>query len=196
MPKERESVFAFGIELEIVQDNDLPLLMFWRNQPDILPFMDNTRKISLNGLRFWHTRIRQKGNTFAYIARSSGIPVGYAELKNVNNAEKSCEDGLIIFDRQNRGTGLSHRIMFCREIISERLGIRSMMNRIHFKNEASINFYKKYGSELVRHEGDFLLFVYEYRKRRSCMEKIAIHLGLYDEYKKYLGSADIEKNLD
>lgn len=183
--EEFSRIAAFGVELCRVEEEDLPLLCYWRNQPEILPFMNDTRPVTLEVLRFWLMRAYGGDTVWPYIARINGEPVGYTELTNVDWFHKSAEIGIFLFGKRWFSAGVSYRVVLCREIVVDRLGLKNLISRIRPANDRNVRFCKSYGGEYVRTEGDFLVYTLEQKRRLLCLKAIAAALGMAEEYSHF-----------
>lgn len=67
---------GFGIELTALRYEDLPILCKYRNSPEVLPFMEDGRKVNIQILAFWLKRVMTSGTTFPFIAHYAGrLPI-------------------------------------------------------------------------------------------------------------------------
>ena len=60
-------VNAFGIELSEVKEKGIPLLVKWRNDPKVHSYMEDTRKVNENKMKFWLRKIKPSKSDFCYI---------------------------------------------------------------------------------------------------------------------------------
>lgn len=178
-------ITAFGVELRSLEDQDLPMLCHWRNQPEIRPFMGDDRPVTPKIMGFWLNRVRGGDTVWPYIACKGERPIGYTELKHVNWLDSSCDGGIFLFGKEYIGTGIGYNIVLCREIVMARLGLRTLVSRIRSSNARSINFCMKYGGEYVRTEGDFLVYTHEMTRRRESLKAIAGTMGRAEEFVRY-----------
>ncbi len=109
-----KKISAFGIELKFLEKSDLPLLLLWRNQPSIRPFLDDPREISLPMLSFWYEKILRYKTCLPWLAYYNNTAVAYTEIKDMDPVNKSCAGGLFLFGEKYYGAGLSYRIVLCR----------------------------------------------------------------------------------
>lgn len=178
-------IAAFGIELKQLEENDIPLLCHWRNHAEILPYMEDTRPATPQTMHFWFNKVRSGGTVQPYFAYMNNKPIGYTEIKNIDRKNSCCEGGLFLFGPKYIGTGLSYNIILCRELVMDRLNLKTLISRIHAANTRSINFCAKYGGEYARTEGEFLIYIYEFSRRRARLKVIAGILGMSQEFSHY-----------
>ncbi len=184
---ELANIAAFGVELAALEEKDLPLLCYWRNQPEIRPFMDDIRPVTPKVMNVWLNKARSGDTGWPYMVHMGGNPVAYTEIKNINWADSSCEDGIFLFGKAYIGTGIAYRIVLCRELVMARLGLRTLISRVRIENTRSIRFCMKYGGEYVRTEGDFLVYEYDFARRRQSLKTIARILEVAGEFERVLG---------
>lgn len=178
-------ISAFGIELKQLEENDIPLLCHWRNHEEVLPYMEDNRPATSQTMRFWFNKVRCCGTTIPYFAYIDNNPIGYTEIKNIDRKNSRCEGGLFLFGPKYIGTGISYNIILCREIVMDRLNLKTLISSIHVNNSRSINFCAKYGGEYTRTEGEFLIYTYEFSRRRARLKVIADILGMSQEFSHY-----------
>lgn len=186
MNTELARIAAFGIQLRRVVENDIPLLCHWRNQAEILPYMDDPRPVDPKIMYVWLNKIRCDDTTIPYIAYMDNKPVAYTEIKHINWKNESCEGGMFLFGQDYIGTGIAYNIILCREIIMNQLNLKTLISRVHFKNTRSIHFCTKYGGKYMRKDGNFLVYSYEFTYRRERLKFIAGILGMSDDFLRYI----------
>lgn len=186
MPKPDLSISALGIELRPLEKKDLPILCHWRNQPEILPYMDKPRKTSIANLVFWYEKIIKNKNAIPWLAYYHDNPVAYTELTKINYADKSCMGGLFLFGEKFFCTGIAYRIVLCRDILMRRLDLEILYSRIYKDNQRSIDFCTKYGGELIERNEEFNIYRYDPDQKAARLKLIAKALKMADEYEKAL----------
>ena len=72
-----DHVVAFGIACNVLCDEDLPLIVTWRNTDEIRFFMEDDRLISKTTINFWFASIKNKNTHVPYIVKFNDIPCGY-----------------------------------------------------------------------------------------------------------------------
>lgn len=171
-------VQGFGIELRLLKEADLPLVCQWRNEPDIRSFMDDSRTVTIPVMTAWYRKILQQDTIYAYIASVQGMDFGYLEFKNINPATQSCELGIFL-ENCRTGSGMGLYPVLCGERILEALKLSDFFVRIRRSNKNSLKFFKKLGAEFSHQEGDFLVYIAEYNRRREQLRKLAhkFHVG-------------------
>ncbi|WP_298066999.1 GNAT family N-acetyltransferase [uncultured Mailhella sp.] len=182
---ELSRIAAFGVELRSVEEQDLPMLCHWRNKPEILPFMGDVRPVTPQVMRFWLGRVQSGDTVWPYIGCWDGTPVGYIEIKDIDWSNSSCTSGIFLSGKENFSTGVSFCLVLCREIVLARLGLKLLISKIRPNNVRSIRFCTAYGAEYVRTDGEFLVYHYEFSRRRQKLKTIAAALGMKDEFARH-----------
>ena len=182
---ELSHVAAFGVELRSVEEQDLPMLCRWRSKPEIHPFMDDVRPVTPQVMRFWLNKVHSGDTAWPYIGYWNGKPVGYVEIKDIDWLNSSCESGLFLSGQENFSTGISFYLVLCQEFILDRLGLKLLISKIRPNNVKSIRFCMACGGEYVRTDGEFLVYHYEFSRRRQKLKTIAAILGMKDEFARH-----------
>lgn len=180
-------VSAFGVNMRLVEQQDVPLLCRWRNHQEIRPYMDDTRVVTPQVMTVWLNKQRSSTNSLAYMCFTGQTAAGFTELKKIDWDQGCCEGGIFLFGEEYFGTGLASNIALCREVIMHRLGISVLISRIRKGNLRGIKFCQKYGGELVGEERNFLTYVHDYGRRRAALEYLAKKIGRGAEYARLLG---------
>lgn len=175
-------VSAFGIDMRLVEAEDLPLLCTWRNHPAIRPFMDDCRPVTPQVMAVWLNKKRTSNSSLAYICYAKQAAVGFTELKNIDWEQRRCEGGIFLFGEEYFGTGLAYAIALCREIVLQTLGIPVLISRVRKNNVRGMKFCKKYGGEFEREEDDFLIFTHKYECRMAGLQHLAQKIGMATEF--------------
>lgn len=179
-----DHVAAFGITCKVLCDEDLPLIVTWRNIDEIRFFMEDDRLISKATINFWFASIKNKNTQIPYIVKFNDISCGYMEIKNIDCRQKTGEFGIFLFGKEYFGAGIAERIALCWEIILKKTGIETGFSRIHAENTRSIKFFTKIGGEFSHRDGKFFIFKHTLAKRRASLKHIAKRLHLEEEFIK------------
>lgn len=175
-------ITAFGIRMSVLRPDDLDMLCRWRNSDNVRLFLEDSRIVTPQTMNVWFQKVKQIGTTYPYIVFIQGNPIAYTELKNVDTLNSTCEGGLFFSEKKYIGTGIGYKIVLCRELVMARLGIRTLISRVHASNTRSIHFCVGYGGEYSHSEEDFLLYVYRMQHRREKLKKIACILRMESEF--------------
>ena len=179
---------GFGISLKRLTPENLSLLCKWHNDDGVLPFMTDTRKVTVPILEFWLKKMEASGHSFPFFAYFQGEAVAYADVRNCDFERACCEDGIIIFDRQRFGTGLGSRIWLCRELVLRALNICDVFSYIRPENQRSIRFFEKMGGVPAGNENGFVLYKQDCSSRMAALRRVATQLGLLEEYEQCFGN--------
>lgn len=181
------SLKAFGIELKPLEKSDLPLLCHWRNQPEIVPYMDVPREISQTSMAFWYAKAIRYGNVLPWLAYYNGMAVAYTEIKEIDIEKKSCVGGLFLFGKKYYGTGLSFRVVLCRELMMHKLGLDTLFSRVRKINQRSRDFCLQTGAELIGEKDGCYVYKYDPAERAQRLKIIAGIMHLAHEYETLFG---------
>lgn len=93
-------------QLRSIEEQDLPLLLTWRNKPHVLQNMEYQEPIFLEQHLQWHQHIQANEYHYFIIETLQKIPVGtiYVSGKTVDNG---AESGLYIGNEDYIGTGIT-----------------------------------------------------------------------------------------
>lgn len=156
----------------------------WRNTAEVLPFMEDLRKVTVPVLEFWLKKTEASRTAFPFLAYGNGEPVAYIDVRNCDYAHSCCEDGIFLFDSRRFGTGLGSRIWLCREHVLRALDICTVMSTIRPENRRSIRFFEKMGGKPVEVGAGFLVLRQEQGARMAALRRVAARLDLLEEYEK------------
>lgn len=194
-----KKVTGFGVELRLMEEADIPLVCEWRNHPDVRPYMDDTREVTPNIMRFWFNKIKNSMYAYPFIIRVDGEPRGYIDIKNINYEFATYGCGIFISPAYH-GQRIGYRAILCHERAVRALGMKTYKGKVRKINHHSINFCTKWGCKFTDLPGDWLYYTATWESRDLCLSKLASDLNLKTEYDYYfnsvnrLGSADIGKN--
>lgn len=179
-------VSAFGLECKLLCEEHLPLVLQWRNHPEVLPFMDDTRLVTPDILQFWFRRMSSNDTALYHIAYKDDKPVGFTGINNIDwkSSTFECE---IFLNPEYFGQKLSFNIFLCRELILDKLCLETDYSKIRTENTKSISLFTKLGYEYIGSDGDFNFYKSEYIKRRKALGNIAREQGMEEEFILYFG---------
>lgn len=183
-----DRIEAFGIVLRRVRDEDIDTLCHWRNQPEIRPYMEDSREVTPGILRCWLRKIEGDTSIYPYMVFVEGAPAAYVELKHVDRDAGSCEIGLFLFGKKYFSTPLSYHVLFCYELAMERLGLHTFISRTHTVNTRCIALCRSYAGQCEHRDDTWTVFVHRRPERRRRAYAIARRLGLGEEFVRRLGA--------
>ena len=147
-----------NISIREVTPSDSPLLLTWRNHPEIRSWSRNFNEIEVNAhdswFSDWISNRRIKG--FFFVIEYSGSPVG--TIRFDLKAEDSFEVSILVEPSyQGKGIAKAATIAALRDIGSE-LPYFTIFASVHEKNTASIKLFTSLDFQESGKSGDFLEF--------------------------------------
>ena len=91
------------VALRPVEDHDVPLILRWKNHPDVWWYMDYERTFSLDDVREDLERAREEGQPF--LIEVDGRPVGRIGLNQFHRRDRRCAMYLFIGEPEFWGQG-------------------------------------------------------------------------------------------
>lgn len=142
------SLTGENITLIELEKEHIHLLRKWRNDPAIRKWIFQKWPISSGMQERWYEAYLAGSDYRVLVAchRSSGKPIGYMRLANIDHENKSVEIGGDIGEKECRGKGYGKEMY---ELALEFLFNELNFNRVYLQvikdNEVAIEFYKKLG---------------------------------------------------
>ena len=180
------NVQAFGLECRLLCEEHLPLLSSWRNHPDVLPFMRDTRKVTPDILLFWFRRISRSDSTIYHVVFRQNEPVGFTGLNHIDWKNHTYE-GEIFLNPEYIGQKLGVNILLCRELIVKKLGLKTAVSAIRTENKRSIFLTTKLAYECTGTNNGFNFYRSECHTRRKALRTVAREKGMEDEFILHFG---------
>lgn len=177
---------GFGIEFVPVRAEHIPLICEWRNDPRVLPFMDDTRLVDENVLSVWLNRIKNSEKEKAYIAFHDNCPICFLSLSKIDNKEKSCSTG-IFMSPNYINSGMWKLVYLLREKLLQILNIENIYEQVRKNNNRNVQVLSKLGGICIKQDKDFAYYILELQPRRQALASIA---ELYDMKEEYIASFD------
>jgi len=179
-------VQAFGLECRLLDEDHLPLLCSWRNHSDVLPFMNDTRKVSPDILRFWFRRISKGSTAIYHVVFRQNQPVGFTGLNYIDWINRTYEEETFL-NPEYIGHKLGLHIYLCRELIVKKLGLETAFVSIRIGNGRAISLVNKLAYELLNTNNGFHMYRSECGTRRKALKTIARAQGMEDEFILHFG---------
>jgi UDP-4-amino-4,6-dideoxy-N-acetyl-beta-L-altrosamine N-acetyltransferase len=127
----------------IITQDDLPLLLNWRNHADIRQFMFTQHEITPEEHLKWFERVSQDNSRCLLIVETSDGPIGYVQFNNV------CVGGVGewgFYTRPNAPSGSGKKLgETALQHAFEKLQLHKVCGQAIDTNEASIRFHRKLG---------------------------------------------------
>jgi len=74
---------AENVQIRSMVVDDLPMVLVWRNHPDVRRFMITQHEITLEEHTRWFMRVMQDNTRRLLIVQEQGSPIGYVQFSNV-----------------------------------------------------------------------------------------------------------------
>ncbi len=138
------------IILRLLERDDLPLTLSWRNKDEIRKWFLNTAIIPADGHYSWFERYQELDNDFVFLILAKDLnnaPVGQISLYDINWGTKTAEFGrLLIGEPHAKGRGIAKeatRILldYCFGV----LNLTEITLEVKENNEAAIAIYQSTG---------------------------------------------------
>lgn len=129
---------------------DLPVVLAWRNHPDIRRFMFTQHEISPDEHQNWFLRVSQDSARRLLIVEEGQEPVGFVQLNNVNHGGVA-DWGFYARPNAPKGTGKKMGLAALKYVF-EGLCLHKVCGQAIESNLLSIDFHKRLG---FKQEGIF-----------------------------------------
>jgi len=137
------------VRLRLVEEEDLPLLVAWRNTPSIWNCFFNKFPLSMAGQKGWFANLvaDQSEQLFMICKVEDHVPVGTIGVDHIDFANQSAEFGnMLVGEQEYRGKGYAAEAT---EILLFYCFLRLNMNRVYLKvyagNAEAIKLYERCG---------------------------------------------------
>ncbi|MCR4666200.1 MAG: GNAT family N-acetyltransferase [Desulfovibrio sp.] len=174
-------ISGFGVTLRTVRKEDLPLIVQWRNDERVRPYMGSTRLVDLDIMRVWLQYIQSCNDRIAFLAYQDDVPNGFLELRNIDSAQSCCEQGIFI-NPEKFGERLALRMTLCQELVLQKLSIENVILKIRKINEKNKSFWLRNEASLQKEDENFYCFVSTKKTRVKNLRSAAKALGYEKEW--------------
>jgi RimJ/RimL family protein N-acetyltransferase len=149
------------VALRLLEENDLPLTLSWRNQENIRRWFFTTDIVSFENHLAWFKRYRELDTDFVFIILSKELnlkPVGQISLYSINWQTRIGEYGrLMIGEAEARGKGLARSAsLLLLQVGFEILGLREIVLEVKQDNLPAIAVYRSVGFQQSAFENGVL----------------------------------------
>jgi RimJ/RimL family protein N-acetyltransferase len=139
------------VTLRLVEEEDLALLVRWRNTPRIWDCFFNKFPIAMGAQRDWYAQLRQSTTykLFMICSAPASVPVGTIGLDHLDFVDRSAElGGLLIGEDADLGKGYAKEAMrLLLEYCFMRLNLHRVYAHIYAHNEPSVRLFRRSGFE-------------------------------------------------
>lgn len=132
--------------VRLVTEQDLSMLLGWRNHPDVRRFMFTQHEISLDEHRKWFEKASQEVNRRLLIVECEQQPIGYVQFSNVTEGGVS-DWGFYARPGAAKGTGRKLGVLALNYAFKS-LNLHKVCGQAIEGNKASIAFHLSMGFAL------------------------------------------------
>lgn len=138
------------IRLRLLDKNDLPLTLKWRNQDDIRCWFFHSAPLQPDQHAGWFDQYCQRGDDYVFIIEEiagGGLPVGQVSLYHIDPLTNKAEFGrLMIGEPAARGKGLAKSAtQLILQVGFEHLGLDEIYLEVFSNNAAARKIYEDCG---------------------------------------------------
>ena len=141
------------LNLRPVEKKDYEKILEWRNDPDVRINSLTQHIISIDEhIEYW-TEFLQNDTNFAFIVVHGHEDVGVLKLKYINKTTYEID---IFISKSSRNKGLGSQILKIAKEIAVQKGIKQLIAKIKYDNEASKKAFEKVGflPKLIYYEAE------------------------------------------
>ena len=165
--------------LRSLSEDDLALVLDWRNAPEVRANMYANHKITWEEHRAWFHKMQHDPSMLWYIYMQHNIPFGVVYFTSYQAKRRNAFWGFYSGANAPRGTGLRMEYAALEHAFSD-LGVHKLNCEVIEFNRAVINMHKKYG---FKEEGVFRDFHYDGEHYHDV-----VRLGMLDS--EWIGCRD------
>lgn len=137
------------LELKRVTENDLELMMNWRNDEEISRHLFSSVKLTMEDQLKWFERYKNDDTQIRWIIYADGVPVGSSYLVDIDEKNKRCESGWFIAEKQYRSMNTTLTIRWnVFDYVFDTLGFNRQYGYILAENKGLIRFARVGGPEI------------------------------------------------
>jgi UDP-4-amino-4,6-dideoxy-N-acetyl-beta-L-altrosamine N-acetyltransferase len=158
------------IQLRAIEAEDLPLLVKWRNDPNVYKYFFEHEPLSLVMQRRWFESLLQKSDEKLWIIETirERKAMGTIGLVHIDLRNRKAEIGrILIYDEEYRLGGYGSEAE-CLVLLYafEHLGLHRLYCEVFADNERGIQIHKRFG---FKEEGKFREYVFKDGKYRDVI---------------------------
>ena len=168
----------YGISLKKIQKSDLELVRNWRNSDYVKQFMIFKDFISPQMQNEWFLKV-DNDNNFYFIISYHNIPIGLANIKDINSELKTAEWGIFLCSPKFLNGVIAIRSTFLLlDFAFENLNIFSLYSTILSSNLSALNFNKQIGLKVLENDNKIIKgilfkgdYLYKTKKLKELLSK-------------------------
>lgn len=134
------------IKLKPLQKEDLELVRTWRNSEEVNKYMYSDVNLTIEDQTKWYEKVKNDTSSRYWIIEYDGIPLGLANIVNINNVFNSCDWAFYLGDSSIRGKGIGSKVEY--NVISyvfEHLNLNKLNCEVFTFNDSVIKMHEKFG---------------------------------------------------
>lgn len=134
-----------GYSLRRMTDNDLDLVLEWRNQPRIRKNMYTDHAISLEEHRAWFSRIQNDQNSIYLICEDNGVSIGVVNFVQIDRKNGKAFWGFYLGEESGpKGRGSAMEFLALDYAFGP-LELRKLCAEVFLFNDKVLKLHKKFG---------------------------------------------------
>jgi UDP-4-amino-4,6-dideoxy-N-acetyl-beta-L-altrosamine N-acetyltransferase len=131
--------------LRLLEENDLTMVLDWRNSDRVRSNMFNNRIITMDEHLAWYSRLQQEKNDVCLIFEWQDNPVGVMNFVDYDLEHHTCHWGFYLgLESLPRGMGAVMGYLGL-EYAFEKIGVDCLIGEVLTFNRASISFHNRLG---------------------------------------------------
>jgi len=156
-----ESLEGKRVRLRLLEEGDLPLTLFWRNQPHIRKWFLDFQIITPQQHSAWFRLYQERDDDFTFVieeTRTYNRPVGQIAIYDIDWTRGRGQFGrLMIGDPEVVGCGLAHEAAaLLVDACCQRLGLREVYLDVYNDNLPACAIYSRCGFSVIEQRGTIL----------------------------------------
>lgn len=170
--------------LRMIEEEDLDIVLHWRNSDRIRANMYTDRIITIDEHRAWFKRLKNDEHSLCMIFEKKKHPIGVINFTQIDPVNRTCSWGFYLGEENlPRGTGSIMGILAL-DYAFERLGMHKICGEAFAFNQASIRYHQKLGfvkegrfAKHLKKYGNyeeiisFILFKKSWKQRKTALSK-------------------------
>jgi UDP-4-amino-4,6-dideoxy-N-acetyl-beta-L-altrosamine N-acetyltransferase len=132
-----------NLQIRSMAEEDLTMVLAWRNHPEVRRFMFTQHEISLAEHTQWFMRVVQDNTRRLLIVQEQGIPIGYVQFSNVEHGGVA-DWGFYVRPDAAKGTGKKLGVSALDHAFGQ-LKLQKVCGQALNSNLASIRFHERLG---------------------------------------------------
>jgi len=138
-----DTMRIWGVQVRRMREDDLELVLQWRNHPDIRRWMYSSHQISPSEHREWYAGAQEDRRRHLLIVEEAGVPFGFVQFTQTGN-DGVADWGFYTLPGAPRGSGRKLGLAALNYAFT-RIGLRKVRGEAIAFNEISAAFHRKLG---------------------------------------------------